>query len=193
LIVIRGGREVAGTFAVARRHAATIQQRVSDEFQLAKAYGGALKANSRDYDIWKILNGFDIRRGHKTGQLQEAMEEVQCWRVVPMNAKDVEIRFSDAFLRRLAPYAEFYIAAKTRRGIVMAATTKDARSLQAELNALERAKGRKDRTRPARVVQPPPRPPVQPSGRVRILPPFTVNRRGPVRVLIAPLRSEVRV
>ena len=95
--------------------------------QLARAYeasetgGGALRANSAEYNVRKVLDGDDPRRGHKSGALQSALYRVQCFRVRGNQRTGTwTIDFSDrALVAAVGNYVEYFAAAKARGGHIV--------------------------------------------------------------------------
>ena len=108
-----------------------LQQQIADLFEEEKTFKGALKANTKDYEKDKEALGFDDRKGHREGNLQQVLNTVDLWDVrVNQRQGKVTISLSDSRLHGEVEYAEFYEEAKVRGGAILgfrSAWTKKAR------------------------------------------------------------------
>lgn len=92
-----------------------LQDNVAKSFETATTYAGPLAPNTPAYNVRKVLQGYDIRRGHRTGRLQVALYGAKAWRVSG-GGKRWTIRFDDLAIRSRVPYARWYIKSKTPQG-----------------------------------------------------------------------------
>ena len=102
----------------ARNAARHLQDRIADEFESEKYAAGELGQNSPAYDAWKKKAGYDTRRGHLTGRLQNAL-----WnqRLYDFNAVGdaITISFNNARMRgRASQYVQYYEEAKASAGLL---------------------------------------------------------------------------
>lgn len=118
-IVLRGaGVSVSDLLEAARKLAKRLQTAIARNFQNMRTFGGNLAGNTAAYDLRKIRQGLSPLRGHATGRLQKAIENVRCWQV-RKNGESAVITFSDAPLQGAVHYAEFYAEDKVRFGRIM--------------------------------------------------------------------------
>lgn len=92
-----------------------LQDRVASEFEKAQTHAGPLARNSTAYNIRKVLQGLDIRRGHRSGRLQNALYGVKAYSVSG-SGRRWAIRFSDLAVVSRVPYARWYIRDKVPSG-----------------------------------------------------------------------------
>jgi len=132
-----------GSRADVEAAADAMQQAMARGYEGSRTGAGALRANTREYEVRKILDGDDPRRGHKTGALQDALYSVRCWRVQGSQSSGTwTITFGDNPLRAaVGDYVEYFAAAKAVGGVVV---TMNRSYVDAGMAVLER------RARPAR-------------------------------------------
>ena len=131
-----------------------LQQKIATTFELSRTWGGSLKPNKQSYTVDKILEGFDIRRGHRTGALQTAMYEVPCWRVSGGGGKPWRVTFTDTAIRARLTYAEYFIEAKVKGGSLMGFKPEWAREVATATGIRKERTGRVGTT-PSRGTPPP--------------------------------------
>ena len=107
--------------AVAAAIAAQAQRLIATAFERMMAPLGPLRDNTTAYTQSKIAQGFDIRRGHRTGELQRALYEVPLWSVTP-SVEGATVRWSDAPLIAAVPHAVYYLAEKVPGGSLASVT-----------------------------------------------------------------------
>jgi hypothetical protein len=161
-IVIEGVSGVRGVGDVIRRELDKIQAAIAEAFETEFAYGGALKKNTPEYERRKVAEGYDPRRGHRTGELQDALNDVKSWQLRRVGTGYHAIINDDKVIQTVW-HAEYYIESKTRRRVVMAFTLADAAVIrkaverQVELEDRRKAK-EKARLTVAKKDVPPSRP-----------------------------------
>jgi hypothetical protein len=98
-----------------------MQRELAERFEGSRTGAGALLPNSREYNVRKVMDGFDPRRGHRTGAIQEALYTVPCF-TVRGSKRDGKwlVRFSDAPLISAVDHAEYYAEQKARGGVLVA-------------------------------------------------------------------------
>ena len=88
--------------------ARTIQLRIAELFESARAATGPLGANKDETTVRKILDGLDPRRGHMSGRLQSALYAIRTWTVSPVsNEGTATISFSDSALLKRIDYSKY--------------------------------------------------------------------------------------
>lgn len=112
--------------------ARALQKTIADNWELSRAWSGPLGANTQKYQVWKILNGFDIRRGWKTGKLGDTIKTIKCWSARKTN-DGWQVTFTDAPLLAAVPYAVYYREMKVRGDIIMGVNASWVREAEPEL------------------------------------------------------------
>jgi hypothetical protein len=107
-----------------------VQGDIARLFEGARTALGPLLPNDPEYNVRKILDGFDPRRGHRSGQLQSVMYDVQAFRISAIRGGRAKITFSDNAIEGAVEYAEYFIAAKVRGGKLMVPTAGMVQQLQ---------------------------------------------------------------
>lgn len=105
--------------------ASEVESRIAEDFDNERGAGLKLIPNSQEYDDWKAANGFDSRRGHKEGILQEELDAGGFASVSVMGATG-KIVFSEQLLFDRVGYAEYYVANKVKGGKLLVFLKKDA-------------------------------------------------------------------
>lgn len=89
----------------------TLNNRIIQMFARQETYAGKLRPNSVRWEKYKAERGLDLRRGHATLQMAQAIRRTKFY-TVRWSTNRVEIVWSDAALIAAVPYAEYYIAEK---------------------------------------------------------------------------------
>lgn len=131
--------KVGAMKARAAEIAEELQGRMAALFEEELTYKGALKANTDPYTEAKISQGYDPRRGHRTGALQEALDTETLWRVTG-NKNEVRIVFEEEALYGAVDYATYYAEAKVRGNRILGVKAAWIAGIAAELNALKLVK-----------------------------------------------------
>jgi hypothetical protein len=129
-----------------------LQDTIAKQFEVAQTYAGPLAPNTTAYNIRKVLQGLDIRRGHRSGRLQNALYGVRAW-TVRGGGKRWTISFDDAAVRARVPYARYYIQQKTPGQRIMGVQRSWLPQIQPIVDAIEAGA----RTRDVRVAPTTPR------------------------------------
>lgn len=132
-----------------------LQGKVADSFAAQKVAGSrALKRNTSfvgktPYDAWKVKQGFDGRRGHKTRFLQNTLNTATLYyvRVYKVSA---EIVMTEARLHATVPYAEYYEEAKVQGGQILALARSWVAAEEAKLRAWEAQEEKRHESAPAK-------------------------------------------
>ena len=110
--------------------ATRLQDVIAEEFEDERTYAGALKENTDAYTDSKVAAGYDPRRGHRTGALQDALHAVRLWQVV-----GDRILFSEAKLMGAIDYATYYAASKARGGKIVGVNKSWVQAIAASMRA----------------------------------------------------------
>lgn len=118
------------------------EKMIAEDFAEQKAAGRKLRANTAAYDDWKAANGYDSRRGHREGLLQDALDDGDNY-TVSYNARAGRgtITLREQALNNAVPHAAYYAEAKVNGGKILVFTRKVAEAAVAVLReALTSAK-----------------------------------------------------
>lgn len=100
------------------RCARAMQRNIYNLFETSRYAGGALLPNSPEYNLRKVLSGYDPRRGHRTGALASALKSQRLWRM-SANNKRIVVRFSSSLIGGTAgAYARHYESQKAPLGLL---------------------------------------------------------------------------
>lgn len=105
--------------------ASQAEERIAEDFDNERGNGLKLLPNSAAYDEWKAANGFDERRGHKSGVLQEELDAGGFARVSVQGAS-ATITFIEQLLYERVDYAEYYTENKVKGGKLLTFRKVDA-------------------------------------------------------------------
>jgi hypothetical protein len=98
-----------------------MQRRLAGAYEGSETGGGPLRANTQEYTVRKIMDGWDPRRGHRTGETQDALYSVQCFTVTGSSRSgEWTITFSDrALIVAVGDYVEYFAQAKAVGGRIV--------------------------------------------------------------------------
>lgn len=115
VVNVRFQRDVSGARKVVEACALELQSRIASEFERVATYAGPLARNTSAYNVQKALEGYDLRRGHRTGALQSAINNQRLY-AVSGGGRNWRIRFSDRPILSAVGHARYYIPQKVQGG-----------------------------------------------------------------------------
>lgn len=121
-----------------------LQKRVARSFAAQRVAGSTmLLKNTPEYDRAKVAAGYDARRGHRTNQLQRALDGARLFMVTitPQTAKTAAARIimEEGMLHSLVPHSVYYEEKKVTRDGILALAASWVRDEAAKLRAKELA------------------------------------------------------
>lgn len=115
--------------------AETWLEQIAEDFADEKAAGRALKANTEAYDDAKAAQGFDLRRGHRTGTLQDALDDGGFFRVGAIQGNGTAtVTLLEDRLFASVEWAEYYQQRKVVGGKILVVSKRMAGAAEEYLN-----------------------------------------------------------
>jgi|GEM_PF-3549422 len=149
LVVIVFDNDVSGARAAVETCGRELQARIASEFERVSTYAGPLAQNSPAYNVQKALNGYDLRRGHRTGALQSAINSQRLF-TVSGSGKRWRIQFSDRPILSAVSHARYYIPQKVQGGKIAGVRRDWLKGCKSRLDALDKGAT----PAPAQLLQP---------------------------------------
>lgn len=110
-------------------------EQIAEDFADEKAAGRALKANTPAYDESKARLGLDLRRGHREGHLQAALDEARWFKVGAVQGNETAtIELTEDRLFHAVEWAEYYQRLKVVGGKILVVTRRMAADAEDYLN-----------------------------------------------------------
>lgn len=114
--------------------AALVEERIATEFDRERGAGKALGGISEEHEQFKAREGYELERGHMTGDLQAELDAGGFASVVLIGER-MDIRFDQERLYARVPHARYYAEEKVQGGKILVFLQKDTRSAVEYLNA----------------------------------------------------------
>lgn len=105
------------------KYAIWLQLQIANLYSKEKSVGGKLEKNSKEWNEFKKTHGFEPKRGHMTGDTQDAVDRSKLYTIDIRGTKKklkVVIVMKKKLLYDEVPYIEFYEKNKVPNDIIMA-------------------------------------------------------------------------
>ena len=97
-----------------------LQNRIAEAFEVEEYGGGSLNKNTQEYDEEKLREGWDLRRGHRTGELQDRLFSLTLFTVDGPEKGVATITLNFRKLQLVVDYAKWYQRRKAKKGLLTA-------------------------------------------------------------------------
>lgn len=95
-----------------------LQDRIAQAFEVEEYGDGSLKPNTPEYDADKLRDGWDLRRGHRTGELQDRLWSLTLFTIKGPKDGVATITLNFRKLQSVVDYAKWYQRRKAPKGLV---------------------------------------------------------------------------